>query len=30
LPLGMVVLGIGAFSMFIGFLLIRRIVAIEV
>jgi tight adherence protein B len=30
LPLGVFILGIGAFSMFIGFLLIRRIVDIEV
>jgi tight adherence protein B len=30
LPAGMIVLGIGAFFMFIGFMLIRRIVAIEV
>jgi tight adherence protein B len=30
LPLGLAVLGVGAFSMLIGFMLIRRIVAIEV
>lgn len=30
LPLGMVLLSLGAFSMFVGFMLIRRIVAIEV
>jgi hypothetical protein len=30
LPAGMIVLGIGGFFMFIGFMLIRRIVAIEV
>jgi hypothetical protein len=30
LPLGVALLSLGAFSMFIGFILIRRIVAIEV
>jgi tight adherence protein B len=30
LPAGLIILGIGAFSMFIGFMAIRRIVSIEV